>query len=196
MASFTSDLDLIVIMLLGTSRQCWQVAVPHLVESRRTCACGRGSSQYQEIPSRGTAPASEASHRNAGCQFPVKTDLCPLSSKWTWRCCGRCESDASCKYMGKEGQKPVTKCSRHIFELFRYIPQFRIIYANIFMQIYLCSETENLRKCVELLGADLLAFLMANPEVHQTYVVWLPKTLCCNHSWQMCSMVAVIMLKS
>lgn len=130
MASFTSDVDLIVIMLLGTSRQSWQVAVPHLVESRRTCACGKGSSQYQEIPSRGTAPSSEASHRNAGCQFPVKTDLCPLSSKWTWRCCGRCESDASCKYMGKEGQKPVTKCSRHISELFRYIPQFRIFYAN------------------------------------------------------------------
>lgn len=67
--------------------------------------------------------ASETRHRNAGWHFSVKVDGCLPTSERTWSCCGRCQSAASCKCMGKEQQKLVTKPHRSTSELWPGVPQ-------------------------------------------------------------------------
>ena len=71
----------------------------------------------------------------------------------------------------------------------RYVPQLRIIYANSAL------TQKNIENVLNIWGANLLAFLVANAEAHQTYVVRLPVALCCNHYSQMCSTVTVVVLK-
>lgn len=77
----------------------------------------------------------------------------------------------------------------HLCIMARYVPQFRVVYASSAL------TQKNIENVLNLWGANLLSFLMANPEAHQTYVVRLLVASCCNRSLQMCSTVTVIMLK-
>jgi len=53
----------------------------------------------------------------------------------------------------------------------RYVPQFRIIYANSAL------TQKNIENVLNVWGTNLLAFLVANPEAHQMYIVKTPCSL-------------------